>query len=226
MRRTVVVVMAVAALVAVMALRSCAPSDTSEPTDADRSRAPAVPPPDEVGPRGTERGVPVGWSRDRHGARVAAVSAVAMTGEIARAGFITRSDMIVVLASSRFGPTLAQESSSQLDELFGDLATEDVAPSSVLFQELPLTAEVLHADAERAEVAVWAVVVVGVPEHGAPRQLWRTVTVDLVWEHDDWRVDGWTTAAGPTPALATNAPIATVEDLATVTAWPPAAGGE
>lgn len=226
MGRMVLAGAAAVVLVGVIALRSCGPTgDTvSSPTAPDPASR-VLAPSEAAGPRGMERGVPVGWSHDNHGARSAAVSAVALTGDVARAGFITRSDMIHVLASRRFAPTLAAESAGQLVELFGDLPTEGITASSVLFRELPLTAEVRHADTEEAQVAVWAVLIVGVPEHGAPRQLWRTVTVDLVWEDDDWRVDGWTATAGPTPALGTNAPIATVDDLAIVTGWAPARGG-
>lgn len=153
------------------------------------------------------------------------MSAIALTGEIARSGFITRADMIAVLASNRFAPTLAADSSSQLHELLGDVTDEGVPVATVLFRELPLTVDVVRVDASSAQVAVWAVLVVGVPDHGAPRQLWRTVTVDLVWERGDWRVDGWAATAGPTPALATSAPIATVEDLIQTTSWTSAGGG-
>ena len=178
--------------------------------------------PTGVGPRSQRFGVPKGWSRDGQGARAAAVSAVESTGRIARAGFVTRSDMIGALASARFAPILTRDSAAQLDELLGDLSAAGVPAEAVLFRELPLTARVIHADAHSARVLVWAVLVAAVPDRGAPRQLWRTVTVDLVWEDGDWRVDGWTAAPGPTPALATNAAVATVAELVEVTGWPPA----
>lgn len=224
MRRPVVAALLAGAIVGGLALRGCQRSDNAEST---RAVPPVTTPPSAAGPGPLERehGVPVGWSRDERGARAAAVSAVALTGEIARAGFITRADMIAVLASERFAPTLASESSVQLQELLGDLPANGVPAASVLWRELPLTADVVHADSSTASVRVWAVLVVGAPDSGSPRQLWRTVTVDLVWERADWRVDGWTTTSGPTPALANNVPIAALDELAAVTAWPPAGGG-
>ena len=75
------------------------------------------------------------------------------------------------------------------------------------------------SDAERAIVDVWSVLVVGVAGMGAPRQLWRTVTVDLVWERDDWRIDGWATVPGPTPALAPIAAVSGVAAVAVVLSW-------
>lgn len=224
MRRTVLVAVAVLAVAAGLALRSCGRSDTGN-EDARPAADPGGPAvPAGVGPRSQRHGVPVGWSRDAAGARAAAVSAVALTGDIARAGFITRSDMITTLASRRFAPALVESSSGQLAELLGDLAAEGIAAGSVLFRELPLTARVTAADLSAARVEVWAVLVAGTAERGAPRQLWRTVSVELVWEGDDWRIDGWTAQAGPTPALATSAAISTVDELDVVTSWPTAGG--
>lgn len=171
------------------------------------------------GPRFERFGVPQGWSRDEAGARAAAISAVSLSGQIAVAGFISRADMLGALASDRFRPTLMAESSRQLDRLLGDLPADGVALPTLLFRELPLTAHALQVDSRTARIDVWSVVVVGVPDRGAPRQAWRTVTVDLVWERNDWRVDGWTPAAGPTPALATNVEVATIADLTAVLAW-------
>lgn len=222
MRRAVLIAVAVLAVAAGVALRTCGrpDSDDARPVvDPADAAAPAG-----VGPRSQRHGVPVGWSRDEAGARAAAVSAVTLTGDIARAGFITRSDMITTLASRRFAPTLVESSAGQLAEFLGELAAEGIAAGSVLFRELPLTASVTAADPSVARVEVWAVLVAGTAERGAPRQLWRTVTVDLVWEGDDWQIDGWTARAGPTPALATSAAISTVEELAVVTSWP-AVGG-
>ncbi|MGE3448817.1 MAG: hypothetical protein AB7H92_14695 [Microbacteriaceae bacterium] len=225
MRRLVITV-AIVALVGAIGMRGRGSSRSSDAAGAPApSPAPAVAQGSSAaGPRGEQHGVPVGWSHDGTGARAAAITAVGLTGEIARAGFITRADMIDVLASDSFAPTLARASAAQLHEVFGDLTAEGTAVSSILFRELPLTAEVLHVDTASARVAVWSVLVTGVADQGAARQLWRTVTVELVWERDDWQVDGWTAAAGPTPALATNAPLAAVDELIRVTGWPSAGG--
>jgi hypothetical protein len=150
---------------------------------------------------------------------------VALTGDVARAGFITRRDMISALASTRFAPRLVRSSAEQLEELLHGLAGEGVSTEALLFRELPLTARVVRVDERTARVAVWAVLVAGVPERGTPMQVWRTVIVDLVWERGDWRVDEWAPTAGPTPALAADARIATVADLSGVTSWPPAGAG-
>lgn len=177
------------------------------------------------GPARITGGVPQGWSRDAVGARAAALSAVSLTGEVARAGFITRDDMIRSLASRRFGPTLAAESAGQLQEMTGELGAVGVTAGSVTFRELPLTARVVRADTRSAVVEVWSVLVVGVPDVGAPRQAWRTVTVELVWEDGDWRIDGWTARDGPTPAMDAHLSVASVAQVAEVAAWPSTIGG-
>ena len=174
--------------------------------------------------RSVRFGVPVGWPHDADGARDAAVSAVSLTGVIATAGFVTRSDMIDVLASTRFAPALLRASNAQLRDVLGDLGATGIAPADVVFRELPLTAMVDDATLDRARVRVWSVVVAGAHGRGSPRQLWRTVSIDLVWEADDWRIDAWSATPGPTPALATGAPVAGLDDLAAVAAWPSAGG--
>ncbi|MPY92503.1 MAG: hypothetical protein GEV08_05365 [Acidimicrobiia bacterium] len=69
------------------------------------------------------------------------------------------------------------------------------------------------------QVEVWVVSIIVVPEMAAPRQVWRTVTVELAWETGDWRVDGWATVSGPTPALAAHAPVATADEVLDLTSW-------
>lgn len=224
MRRVMVVSAVVLVAAAAVGLRTCA---AAGPEAAPPNSTPAVAP-DEVrpatGPRTERLGVPIGWSRDATGARSAAVSAVSLTGELARAGFITRSDMIRVLASRRYGPTLADSSAAQLDAFIDDLAGEGLTSAQLLLQELPLTAFAESASADAATVQVWALLVAGGDRLGSPRQLWRTVIVELVWEDSDWKIDGWTVRPGPTPALATNAPVASLAELREVTAWPPVGG--
>lgn len=205
-------------------LRACSPSATGPgavaPTAGD---APAVVSP--VGPAEVVDGVPHGWRHDAEGARAAALAAVSLTGQIATAGFITRSDIIDSIATARYGPALASLSSSQLADLAVELGDVGVSPSELVWSEMPLTARVVSVDEERAVVEVWAVLVVGVPGVGAPRQAWRTVTVEVAWERGDWRIDGWDTRPGPTPVLAANSVVSSVEDIADVVSWPTASGG-
>jgi hypothetical protein len=171
-----------------------------------------------------EHGVPGGWSHDADGAVSAAVSAVRLTGPIARAGFITRSDMIATIASERYGPTLASESASQLSEMTAVLGAASIPPGDLVWSELPLTATVVLAGGDAARVEVWSILVIGVLDVGAPRQAWRTVTVDLIWEDSDWKIDGWNAAPGPTPLLDATTEIATTQEINDVAAWPPVGG--
>lgn len=226
MRRGPLIVLIAIAVVVVVAA-SLATRPTGSPAEpATRQPAPATSTPDGDQHRSAvDHGVRVGWSRDATGARNAAISAVAVTGEIARAGFITRADMIAVLASENYASTLTQRSAAQLDDLLGDLRDAGIAASEVLFRELPLTARTTTADNSAATVEVWSVLIVGAPNMGAPRQLWRTITVELVWERDDWRVDDWSTMAGPTPALAVSSPIDDLARTEQVLAWPAAGSG-
>jgi hypothetical protein len=58
------------------------------------------------------------------------------------------------------------------------------------------------------------------PGDAPGRQVWRSVEVDLVWERGDWRIDGWATRKGPTPALTTGALASTGDDLLGEAHWP------
>ena len=178
-----------------------------------------------VGPAEVVDGVPHGWRHDADGARAAALAAVSLTGVIAKSGFITRSDIIGSIATSGYGPALASVSSGQLAELSVELGDVGVSPSELVWSEIPLTARTVSVDDRRAVVEVWAVLVVGVPGAGAPRQAWRTVTVEVAWERSDWRIDGWDTRPGPTPALAATSAVSSVEEIAEVISWPTAGGG-
>ena len=222
------VVLAVAATIAVLGgFRACAA--TADRPEGDRPQPVSSPSPTHTdvgpGPSTVRSGVPAGWSRDEPGALAAAVSAVRMTGPIARAGFITRADMIDALATARFGPVLAAESAAQLDAMTRELAAAGVTLQAVALHELPLTAHLVSSSDGVATVEVWSVTVIVVPDVAAPRQIWRTVTVELAWEGGDWRINGWSTQPGPTPALATGAPIATDRDALEVLSWTPAGIG-
>lgn len=206
-----------AALTLVVAGCSTSSGSTATPST---TTVPVVTASEPVGPAVVVDGVGHGWRRDDQGALAAAVNAVSVTEDIATAGFITRDDLIESIASADYASELAAMSSRQLDELSLELGEAGIAPSQLVWSEIPLRARVVTADRDHSVVDVWSVLVVGVPGHGAPRQVWRTVTVELIWERDDWRIDGWDAVAGPTPALAAASEVSMVEDLATVLAWP------
>lgn len=206
---------ALAAVTLVLVVRSCTTSpagtaavDHAAASTAAESSAPAD-------------STVAGWGHERHGARSAAVAAVRLTGALAQAGFITRADMIDKLASARYAPILTDESAGQIDELVAELTPTGVPIADVSLTELPLTARVATYQASRARVEVWSVMVITVGDVAAPRQVWRTVTITVVWQDDAWRVDDWSAVPGPTPALATNAAVASTDEIAVVTSWPP-----
>ena len=165
-------------------------------------------------------GIGHGWHHDDAGAIAAASNAVSVTGEIATAGFITRDDLIASIATAAYADELASVSSHQLDELSIELGEAGIAPSEIVWSELPLRTRLVSYSGDAAVVDVWSVLVVGAPGHGAPRQVWRTVTAGLVWEQEDWRIDRWEAVAGPTPALASNSVVSSVNEVARVLAWP------
>jgi hypothetical protein len=203
-------------------LRACtnASNGTSHPVPHSRARAAPGSP---FGPTRRVHDVPQGWRHDPAGARAAAIAYVALTGTIAHAGPIARHDMVTQLATDRYGPILAELTDQQISELLDSLGQADIDPTQLVWLETPLTARNQTTTAAgTVRVEVWSVLILGAPDTGPPRQAWRTVTVTLAWEHDDWKVDAWTARAGPTPGLA---PETAISDLTRVTGpagWPTA----
>ena len=154
-------------------------------------------------------------------AEAAAIFAIRSSGQIATAGFITRADLIRSIATERFGVELAAMTAAELAEMSEAFGRAEVAVADVVWAELPLAVQVHRVSRVRAVVELWTVLLVGVRNTGAPRQAWRTVTVTLVWERDAWRIDDWTSVAGPTPALAEASTISDLAALEEVLAWGP-----
>jgi hypothetical protein len=227
-RRTLAAIAAV--LVAATAVTARFVTTPDRPTSAQTVGSAGIarldPDPVPVGPTRVDTvGIAQGWRHDRDGASAAAVSAVRSTGAIARAGFITRTDMIRSLTTATFGPTLASLSATELGEMTAELGDAKITPGDLVWSELPLTVHVAAADGQAARVQVWSVLVVAVPDVGAPRQLWRTVTIDLAWETGDWKVSGWASTPGPTPLLDAESAVASTAEIAEVTSWPAATVG-
>lgn len=152
--------------------------------------------------------------------QAAAVRAVALTGDVVTAGFISRRVMIDSFTTSRFGTELADATSSQVTALLLELGARDADSALLRVIEQPLSARTISQGPDRAVVDVWSMLVVAVPGAGPGRQVWRTVRVELVADELGWLVDGWTSTLGPTPALAPQATISEADAVLAVLEWP------
>lgn len=137
-------------------------------------------------------------------ARAAAMRAVSLTGQVVRAGLISRRDLILSLSTPGFGPTLANETSQAVDRMLLELGERDVDTGKLAVVEQPVTAT-SETNGGGVRVRVWSVLVVAAPGAGPGRQVWRTVTLDMVNIGARWLVDGWYSTPGPTPAPAPEA---------------------
>lgn len=137
---------------------------------------------------------------DVEGARRAAADAVALTDEVVTAGLISRRDLIAGFTTAEFGGRLADETSAQVNALLVELGERDADPARLAVLEQPITATGA-ATSSGVRVEVWSVLVVAVPGVGPARQVWHTVTLDMVLVDGRWLVDSWSSVPGPSPAL-------------------------
>jgi hypothetical protein len=152
-------------------------------------------------------------------ARDAAVRVVGLTGAVVRAGLISRRELIESVTTPRFGPTLADETSSALEAMLLELGERDVDTSQLAVAEQPLTASATPAGTA-VRVRVWSVLVIAAPGAGTGRQVWRTVTLDMNEIAGRWLVDGWSSTPGPTPAPVPEAAFDDAAVVAVPLGWP------
>lgn len=154
-----------------------------------------------------------------------ALDAVRFSGEVARAGFISRRDLIGRIATDRFAPVLSAESASELAGVERELSEVGVVVADLVWEEIPLRVSSTVASPDRVHVEVWSVLIFGVPGFGAPRQAWRTSWLEMARVEERWLVDGWTSTEGPTPALAPSALVSELGSVEQVLAWDHVDGG-
>lgn len=181
----------------VAALTACgltvtALTGTTPATPSSSSSAPVV-----INPAGTrgqsDDGVPVGYPRTEDGAKAAASNYATVSGSSA---FLTsktvRHRAIRVLSSARS----ASAAATQADQT-AITATPSLKGKQVVARTGVLSAHVLAFDVHRATIRLWTTTVRGSAVGGTTPQLaFRSVTVTLVWELDDWKVSSSSDAAG------------------------------
>ncbi len=201
---------------------SVPPPASSTVAAADASVASDVPvavtDPDP-GPHADASGIPVGYGRSEAGARAAAVGWVSSLGALMQLGPIATADSLRALMSERVAAATIDSfraERAQFNQRFG------ADPSQGIWLEAPLAVTVDDWSPERAVVRVWSQLMMGVASEPTAQVMWRTHTVTLVWEHDDWRVDDVSRSEGPTPeAMAGDLP-SSGRDMAEVAGWTPA----
>jgi hypothetical protein len=153
-----------------------------------------------------------------------AVDIVGRTGEVVAAGFISRRELIESFTTPEFGPSLADQTGRAIDAMLIELGSRDVDADELVVREQPLTATSSVVDGG-VRVHVWSVLIVAAAGTGPGRQVWRTVTLDMVDRDGTWLVDGWSSTPGPTPALAPESMVDTAEAVAERLRWDPVGVG-
>lgn len=166
-----------------------------------------------------------GGAIDVEGARAAAVAAVASTGDVVRAGMFSRLDMIERIATPSYAPVLASATTTQVNEFVVALGASGVDSTDLQVIEAPITATATAVSDRQVAVEVWSVLVVSMPDTSVARQAWRTVSLDMVEVDGRWLIDGWTSSAGPAPALPPEGQVASRDEVDSRLTWLPVTEG-
>lgn len=201
-RSMVVVALVATALLALGILTTrffggdASPDATAVQTSAATTPTPSRSPIDGAGPTLERAGLDVGFSDDEDGATAAAISYATASQ---RWLYFTDDEIRAAVDEIATAPAAAR----MADQVVLDVATarEQLAasPGRVWWLVRPLAWQVDSFDGEHARVSVWTVTVLSAAEVAAPQAEYVTVTLDLAWVDDDWRVDHVRDTPGPTP---------------------------
>jgi len=153
-------------------------------------------------------------------AQIAAINVVGRTGAVVAAGFISRRELIETFTTRSFGATFAEETGRAIDAMLIELGSREVDFGDLVVREQPITSTAT-ATADGVQVRVWSVLIIAAPGTGPGRQVWRTVTLDMVQHDSVWLVDGWASSPGPTPAPPAEGTLDSAETVAVPLSWDP-----
>jgi len=105
---------------------------------------------------------------------------------------------VLAVATPAAGPALADLTVADVSTARSDLG---LSPGPVWWVVHPLATRVAAFTPRVAEVEVWAVTVLAAVDVAAPQTEWLTVTVDLAWDGERWRVESIRDRPGPSPML-------------------------
>ena len=182
--------------------------DAAPVEPADRQAPPTAEGPGPTGegpgPTSVEDGVPVGYQRSRAGAVAAAVQFTQILGGAAVLDDQRRGRVLGVMAAkdARGDLDAAMEAGAALiREGFG-LSPADLNDPGFVSRDAPAGYRVEVYSDDAATVALWSTGLIVVPDAQGVDAGWWTTTVELVWEDDDWRMQAFSAADGPSPIQA------------------------
>jgi len=169
---------------------------------------------------GEVSGIPVGYPQTRAGVTTAAVNWVASFPRLMRLNPLSLQNTLTDLMSEDGSRSGVDEVIADYFELYEELGPEF---RERVWIESPLQTLLVEQSDSAARVAVWSVVVTGAgPDDETVVSIWRTHRIDLVWERDDWKVDGVEVSEGPTPVATDLALPASPAEFIEVDSWTPA----
>ncbi len=141
-------------------------------------------------------GLATGFSHDRDGASAAAVAYATAPQRWLYLTDQQITEAITAIATPDAAPRLTED-------VVGDVraARERLGETSgrVWWLVRPLAWHVDAQSTDRASVAVWVVTILSAEKVAAPQTDFATVTIDVAWVDNGWRVDEVREAPGPTP---------------------------
>jgi hypothetical protein len=190
----------------IVSLSTGSPS-VPDPSGASPSHSASAPAPN--GTRGrVVLGVPVGYPRTEAGAKAAAANYTTVRGS---SSFLddasARHRALSVMTASSAASTATDEADyaarQAVTQLRGD--NKKVSRRAAIARTGVFSAQLLGFDIHRAMVRLWTTTVRGsAVGHTTPQADFQTVTVTLVWEHNDWKMTGTSSTDGPVAPVDTD----------------------
>jgi hypothetical protein len=146
-------------------------------------------------------GIAGGITRDSEGASRAAVAYATASQEWLYLTDQQITDAVTAIATQASAQRLA---SDVVDDVRAARERLGKSAGRVWWLVRPLAWRVSAQTPDEATVEVWILTVLSAQEVAAPQTEFATVTVELAWSDDDWRVDAVRDTPGPTPMTGPN----------------------
>ncbi|AYL36847.1 hypothetical protein [Streptomyces fungicidicus] len=207
-RSLVTVVGVVVLLIAAIAFANRGGGDSAaEEGGGDSPKSAATAPSGEKPVKAESAGIPSGYAHDRQGAESAAANYAVALGSAemfskARRDVILQS-IIVPARVADFEETLDRAYTPEFNKNVG-LTDDGTAPKGFTFvsRTSPIGTKVTSSSADAATVEVWCSGLLGLAGESSTNPVtnsWFTITMQLEWTTDDWKIVTHSQKDGPTP---------------------------